>query len=170
MSRLDVFNWKEVQNGEIFQGRMHLRASSQIAAYITVEGFQVLAGTGTEIEVTFDGQGELEIIGPKDVRVFAHCKSREGLDVKGEIYTNVDRKPHESAAMQEVQRALRLFEFEKRKSIAEWRSIESEAKAACKAAKKARKAAEADAEADAEAEAEAANRALETSPDAPQAD
>ena len=167
MQRLDVFNWKEVENGERFQGRMHLRASGQVAAFLEVEGFEVLAGYGSEIEVTFEGTGVLRIEAPKGVKVFAYCKTRQGLESKGEIFTNIDRKPHESAAMLEVKRALRLFEVQKRKSLNELRAIEEEAKAARKAAKQARKAAEAEVE---EAVAEAASQALEASPDGPVAD
>lgn len=150
MQRLDVFNWKEAKSGQKFQGRMHLRGTQPFAAFLTVEGYEVLAGYGAEIDVTFEGTGELRIVEAKGLEVFCHVKNRVGLEPRGEIYMNVDRKPHESAAMLEVKRALRELELGKRAALAEISAASRAAKAERKALKAKKQAVEAEAEAEAE--------------------
>lgn len=149
MERLDVFNWKEVKNGETFRGVMHLRASAQIAAYISVEGYEVLAGAGTEIHVRFQGEGVLRVEAPQGVTVWAHQLSAVTFEPNGEVYMNVDRKPHESAAMQEVKRALRELEIGKRSALAEITAASRAAKQERKALKRAKTAVEREADAEA---------------------
>ena len=56
------------------------------------------------------------------VRIFVHRGYSSSVRAEGEVFTNIDRMVHESGAMQEVTRARRLFEIERRAALAEMRA------------------------------------------------
>ena len=56
------------------------------------------------------------------VRIFLYRGYSSSVRDEGEVFTNIDRMAHESGAMQEVTRARRLFEIERRAALAEMRA------------------------------------------------
>ena len=154
--KFDAMAWQEVSpNEEIhIKGRLQLRCSAPSPLYIESEGVEALAGVATDFQIADLPEVIARVDAAPGVRIFVHRGYSASVRAEGEVFTNIDRMVHESGAMQEVTRARRLFEIERRAALAEMRA-EHEAFSASvrlRQEKTAGEVIEDDAEAEAEAE------------------
>lgn len=114
--KFDVFKWAEIEAGEVHeicQGRVHVMCSKESAVYVEVEGYEVLAGVGTEVRADIQADVvRVKIDAPKGTRAFIYKPMGVSMKSEGEIFTNADRKPLESGTVLEVKKALREFKLE----------------------------------------------------------
>lgn len=122
--RFDPFTWLEVKpnvENPHKKGVLRLQCSAPAPLYITAQGVEALFGVGTAFDVEVSEAVTYRLDAPKGVRLFQYDQLPTATVASGEVFTNLDRQPHESAALQEVTRARRMLEFEKRQMIAEMR-------------------------------------------------
>ena len=122
--KFDPMAWQEVSpNEEInVKGRLQLRCSAPSPLYIESEGVEALAGVATEFQIADLPEVIARVDAAPGVRIFVHRGYSSSVRAEGEVFTNIDRMVHESGAMQEVTRARRLFEIERRAALAEMRA------------------------------------------------
>ena len=122
--KFDPLAWEEVSpNEEInVKGRLQLRCSAPSPLYIESEGLEALAGVATEFQITDLPEVIVRVDAAPGVRIFLYRGYSSSVRDEGEVFTNIDRMVHESGAMQEVTRARRLFEIERRAALAEMRA------------------------------------------------
>lgn len=122
--KFDIFSWQEVKPNEEIQARkgiLRVRASAPVALYVQAEGYEVLAGVGLSHEVDLSEAVIWRAEGPEGTRVFWQPPAVTSVACEGEVFTNIDRMPHESGMLAEVTRARRMLEIEKRQMLAEIR-------------------------------------------------
>lgn len=115
--KFDLWKWSEVNAGEEIEapeGRLRLRCSAPAAVYVTAQGHEVLAAVGQEVDLTFSEAVTYRVDGPQAVRVFQEAPVGSSYRSTGEVFTNIDRKPHESGTLLEVRAALRRDQIERR--------------------------------------------------------
>lgn len=124
--KLDLFAWHEVKPSVEFAskpGRVWLKASAPVAVYITAQGYEVLAGTGIEVDVsiseTVTVRVEPTIKGT--VRVFWYAPHFPAHRGEGEVFTNPDRMVHESGSVAEVRRAMREMQLQQQAMLRDMR-------------------------------------------------
>lgn len=109
--KFDPQSWNEVKpNVEIAHeaSRLRLLLSRPAAIFATAQGVEVLAGYGTEIDIKTEGLTSFLVdTDNEDLRAFVHRPYRQPASPVGEVLTNMDRQPHQSGAVLEVQQALR---------------------------------------------------------------
>lgn len=123
--KFDLFSWAEVKANEEIQtgkGILRVRASAPVALYVQAEGYEVLAGVGTSHEVDLSEAVTWRADAPEGTRIFWQPPALTSHRCEGEVFTNIERMPHESGQMQEVTRALRMFELERRQALREIRA------------------------------------------------
>lgn len=123
--KFDIFSWQEVQPNEENQARkgiLRVRASAPVALYVQAEGYEVLAGVGLSHEVDLSEAVTWRAEAPEGTRVFWQPPAVTTYVCDGEVYTNIDRMPHESGQVAEVTRALRMFELQRREALREIRA------------------------------------------------
>jgi len=124
--KFDVFNWLEVaanQTHNCPEGRLRLRFSQPCALYVEAEGYEALAGVATDFNLEVPQGVDYRIDGPPGVRCFVESIPGASHEPEGEVFTNQDRRPHESGAVLEVKRALREMQIEHQRMLREARSI-----------------------------------------------
>ena len=122
--RFDPLAWDEVSPNEenICKGTLRVRASREGALYVQVEGVEALYGLGTTFEVQAPSEMIWRLEAPADARVFVQRMFGTSFECEGEVFTNIDRMPHESESVAEVTRARRMLELERRSFLAEVRA------------------------------------------------
>lgn len=123
--KFDIFSWQEVKPNEEIQARkgvLRVRASAPVALYVQADGYEVLAGVGLTHEVDLSEAVIWRAEAPKGTRVFWQPPAVTSVRCEGEVYTNIDRMPHESGQVAEVTRALRMFELQRRQALREIRA------------------------------------------------
>lgn len=114
--KLDLFNWHEVEPNEQAkapQGSLRVRLSQPAALYVTSEGYEVLAGFGSDFDiVTATPVDTIRAEGPESLRVFVHDTGSRVVQPRDRVFTNMDRQPTLSGPMLEVQRAVRALRLE----------------------------------------------------------
>lgn len=122
--KFDPMAWQEVSANEQIEikGNLRLRCSAPSPLYIESEGYEALAGVATEFQIADLPQVIARVDAAPGVRIFVHRGYSTSFRAEGEVFTNIDRMVHESGAMQEVTRARRLFELERRSALAEMRA------------------------------------------------
>lgn len=123
--KFDLFSWQEVNLNEEIQARkgvLRVQSSATVALYVQAEGYEVLAGVGTSFSVDLSEAVTWRAEGPEGVRVFWQPPALTSFVCEGEVYTNIDRMPHESGQVAEVTRALRMFELQRREALREIRA------------------------------------------------
>lgn len=122
--KFDVFTWEEVQineKTEARKGRLRLRISQPVPVYIEAQGFEVLAGYASDFDLEISEAVTFRVEAPEGVRAFRYAPFPTSTVADGEVFTNIDRMPHESGMLAEVTRARRMLEIEKRQMLAEIR-------------------------------------------------
>lgn len=126
----DVFKWEEINATESHhespKGRLLLRMSQSGAVYVSAQGYEVLAGVGTEIDVTTAEDVTFRIEAPKNTRAFLYRPAAIHTRPMGEKFTNQDRRPEESGTVLEVKRALRELQLAQRAALREIRQAQAE--------------------------------------------
>lgn len=122
--RFDPLAWDEVSPNEenICKGTLRVRSSREGALYVQVEGVEALYGIGTSFEVQTPAEMIWRLDAPADARVFVQRMFGTSFECEGEVFTNIDRMPHESESVAEVTRARRMLELERRAFLAEVRA------------------------------------------------
>lgn len=137
MKVLDVFAWSEVAQDLLYEGpsrSLVVRSSMPAPVFVTQEGYEVLAGVGTEVECKVSGAYSFRVAGPKGCRSFFLGDKSPGMASEGLVYTNPDRMAHQSGAYDEVKRLLRKQQLEHRAALSEMRRETAALKAARAAA------------------------------------
>jgi len=114
MKKLDVFAWSEVIPGSEVAGvarNLELRCSAPSALFVSSQGYEVLAGYGTDFDLAIADEYTFRLEGPKGVRCFVKGDVSAQYQSQGQVFTNCDRLPHQSGAVLEVRRALREQQF-----------------------------------------------------------
>lgn len=130
--KFDPYSWKEVKPNEeikIRKGRLQLRCSAPSPLFVSIEGVQALAGYGTSFDVQIAEAATVNLANA-EARVFMYDPESTAVRYEGEVYTNIDRMPHESGMLAEVTRARRMFQLEQRAALREMRLIAQSQKAA----------------------------------------
>lgn len=141
--KFDVFVWNEVKANEKIQvgkGNLRLRVSQPAPLYIEAEGVEALAGFAADFDLEVSEAVTFRLEAPKGVRVFLYNALPTSTVAEGEVFTNVDRMPHESGMMAEVTRARRMFELERRQALEELRRETAIMRAQVKTASKPKRA------------------------------
>lgn len=123
--KLDPFAWSEVNPNEKVQagkGILRVRCSTSAPLYVEAEGYEVLAEVGTSFEIDLSEAVTWRVEAPNGARIFWMPPSLTSHTPQGEVFTNIDRMPHESGQLAEVTRAMRMFELERRSVLKEIRS------------------------------------------------
>lgn len=113
--KFDPFNWQEVTINDEYEspkGRLHIMCSQNASVYVQALGYEVLAGVGQKIDITTAQAVTYRIEAPEGTRAFVETREAHFVKSSGEIFTNFDKKPTESGAVQEINRALRRFKLE----------------------------------------------------------
>lgn len=142
MKKLDVFAWSEFEPGVQVPGsarNLEVRCSAPSALYVSCQGYEALAGVGTDFDVGISEPFSFRLEGPQGVRCFYKGDFTAAYQAEGQVHTNCDRLPHQSGAVMEVRRALREQQFrhqqfmrEARAAAAEIRRAQADAVAALK--------------------------------------
>lgn len=130
--KFDVFSWQEVKTNEalpVQKGTLQLRLSAACPVYVQAQGVEALAGTKTEFSLDFSEPVTVLVQAPKGVRAFINVPVQTFCEPDGEVYTNIDRLPHESGMLAEVTRARRQLELERRSMIRDIRAEAAKARA-----------------------------------------
>jgi len=135
--KIDLFKWQEVdplKTYEITSGKVHVMCSKDTAVFVAVEGYEILAGVGTDIRAEMNTPLiNVSFQAPKGARVFIYEPTLTPLTEHGEIFTNIDRQPMESGSVLEVRKAVRqlaLDQMHTRRALrAEREALERERKA-----------------------------------------
>src|SRR5690625_3539203 len=114
--RLNPEDWHEVEVGvryECASGVLHVRASEDIAVYVlTEDGLEVLGDSGRDIRIQLRRPFSWLVESPTaSARMFVFAPEVEIYEPSGEVFTNLERRPHESGAVLEVRRAVREFQL-----------------------------------------------------------
>ena len=132
-------DWSETHAEVWHEGRkgwLRVRCAAPCALYIASEtGVEALFGVGTsfDVETTQEVTWRVYAVnGDAGVRVFVHEPPSTSFIAEGEKFTNIDRMPSESGNLNEVTRAMRMFEFQRRSALREIRA-ERDALVAAKA-------------------------------------
>lgn len=123
--KLDPFAWSEVSANEKIEagkGVLRVRCSAPSPLYVEAEGYEVLADVGTSFEVDLSEAVIWRVDAPKGARIFWMPPALTSHRHVGEVYTNIDRMPHESGQLAEITRAMRMFEIERRSYLKQMRS------------------------------------------------
>lgn len=123
--KLDPFAWSEVNPNEKVEagkGILRVRCSASAPLYVECEGYEVLAEVGTAFEVDLSEAVTWRVDAPKGARIFWMPPALTSHRPEGEVYTNIDRMPHESGQLAEVTRAMRMFEVERRSYLKQMRA------------------------------------------------
>lgn len=137
--KFDPLNWQEEKpNAEIQapKGKLRLRLSQAAPVFVSVEGFEALAGVGTTFDLEVSEAVTFRVEASKSCRVFRQVAFGTTVRVDAdEVFTNADRMPFESGALAEVTRARRMLEIERREMMREMRAEHARTKAAIRRAR-----------------------------------
>lgn len=133
--KFDPTNWQEVPTNEEIEarkGRLQLRCSAPAALYITAHGQEALYGYAADFDAEVTEAVSFRVEAAEGVRAFGFIAARSAVMFAGEVFTNIDRMPNESGNLNEVTRAMRVFELQRRAALREIRA-ERDALVAAKA-------------------------------------
>lgn len=135
MKLFDVFAWAETALNESLSGSRSLvvRCSAPACLYVSVEGYEVLAGVGTDFDLRLGEAYSWRVEGPKGCRVFYQPGHMSSVDSQGEVFTNT-RMPEQSGSYFEVKKALREQKLQARVIMNEMRQATADLRAARSAA------------------------------------
>ena len=125
--KLDFLSIHEVETNakvETPKGGLQLRCSDPYAPiYIEAYGVEVLAGVGScDCVFSEEPEATFRVESKKGARAFLTLSPRQTYAPRGERFTNMDRRPHESGTMDEVKRGLRLFHLQQRDLLREMKA------------------------------------------------
>ena len=113
--KLDIFKWSQVdleKETPVPNGRLTVKTSLPCSVFVSQEGYEVLAGYGTEFDYTISGAAEFRIEGPAKARAVYLNPPRKGQVVELPRFTNTERKAMESGTMLEITKAMRQMKLE----------------------------------------------------------
>lgn len=122
--KFDVFSWNEVPTNEATffgKGHLRLRLSAPAPLFLEAQGVEALAGVSEVFDLDLEEEVSFRIQAPEGVRAFLHVPEPTSVEASGEVFTNIDRMPHESGMVAEVTRARRQLELERRAMLREIR-------------------------------------------------
>ena len=112
--KFNPFKYSEVKaNAEIEspQGLLHVMCSENCNVYVTCQGVEALAGYGREVRVQIADAFIFRVEAVKTARVFIEDPQKVFYTPKGEVFTNMDRKPQESGTMLAIKQGLRSLQL-----------------------------------------------------------
>jgi hypothetical protein len=112
------YDFEEIEG----QGLFRLRSSAEGALYCVFQGYETLVGTGSSFDVETSVDVTFSFVCDKECRVFYYRPSVARLDPDLVVYTNIDSMSDQSGTVDEIRRALRLFEFERRQVLRDLRA------------------------------------------------
>lgn len=123
--KFDPYTWKEEvadEEIEVPKGRVQLRLSAVAPVYVRAQGYEILVGVSSSFDFEISEPMTLRAEGPNGMRLFRHVPEAGVRKSAGEVFTNIDKLPGESFQMQEVRRALRQLELNRREALREIRA------------------------------------------------
>jgi len=111
-------NWNEAPYGSEInapRGPVQLRLSRPGALFAEIEGVETLVGYGAEFSFDLSQEAVLTVDADMPVRIFYSIRRASVTTSEGEeIFTNLNRKPHESGSLNAVMIGARQIEIAKR--------------------------------------------------------
>ena len=99
-------DWKEVKpNAEIEVGQqalLQLRTTAHASLFVTTEGVEALAGEGTAFYVSIPPLSSFKVNLLTPGKVYQKVTHNRAFRDTSEVFTNIDRLPHESGNMAAV--------------------------------------------------------------------
>lgn len=123
--KFDPYTWKEEvahEEIEVPKGRVQLRLSAVAPVYCCAQGYEILVGVASSFDFEISEPMTIRAEGPNGMRLFRHVPEAGVRKSVGEVFTNIDKLPGESFQMQEVRRALRQLELNRREALREIRA------------------------------------------------
>ena len=130
MKTFNPTEWVPIATGspfELEQEALHLRSENPMVVFVEYRGVQAIAATGLDCNVRV----------PRDAIVTIKAKGMVFLETRhvpvyqpqGEVFTNVDRLPHESGSLDAVRSELRRFKLEQRSELMRLRAAAADLRA-----------------------------------------
>ena len=112
--KINPLEWSEVHETSFeAEGLLQLRSASPFALAIEAFGVETVLGAATSHRVALSDSSKVTLVGG-DMKVYRKDSPSRVVRMTGEKFTNIDRLPQESAAMQEVTKAVRKMKLEER--------------------------------------------------------
>lgn len=138
--KFSPLNWNEVKSHEeiaVKKGWLRLRVSAPCPLYLSAQGYEALAGVETAFNVEIAEEMTFRLDAPKGARAFLFVDEPTTYEPEGEVFTNIDRMVDQSGSYNEIQRALRQLEMDKRAMLRDMRMEHMEVLARVRAAPRA---------------------------------
>lgn len=115
--KINPLEWSEVHETSFeAEGLLQLRSASPFALAVEAFGVQTVLGEATSHKVALSEPSKVTLVGGES-KVYRRDIPARIVRMIGEKFTNVDRLPQESSAMQEVTKAVRKMKLEERAMV-----------------------------------------------------
>ena len=115
--KINPLEWSEVYETSFeAEGLLQLRSAAPFALAVEVFGVETVLGAATCHKVALAEPSKVTLLGG-DMKVYRKDSPSRIVRMIGEKFTNIDRLPQESAAMQEVTKAVRKLKLEERATV-----------------------------------------------------
>lgn len=111
--KFNPLEWSLVhETFEASSGVVQLRSSAPFGVTIEAEGVEAAAGYAAHHRLALPGPARVTVTATAPV--FRKDQPSRVYRPEGEVFTNIDRMPHESGTVAEVTKAMRLWKLEQR--------------------------------------------------------
>ena len=111
--KMNPLEWSPVnETFETRGGLVQLRSSAPFGVSVEAEGIEAAAGYAAHHRLAFPGPARVTVTATAPV--FRKDQPSRVYVPEGEVFTNIDRMPHESGTLAEVTKAMRLWKLEQR--------------------------------------------------------
>jgi len=111
--KINPLEWSPVnETFETRGGFVQLRSSAPFGVSVEAEGVEAAAGYAAHHRLAFPGPARVTVTATAPV--FRKDQPSRVYVPEGEVFTNIDRMPHESGTLAEVTKAMRLWKLEQR--------------------------------------------------------
>jgi len=119
--KINPLEWNEVPHEQEIQARsgvVQLRGSGPFSVLLSTAGVTSVQFVASEATLRLPEETSFKVIpSQKGVVVFVKDAPNRVVRMTGEKFTNIDRLPQESQAMQEVTKAVRMMRLEERAMV-----------------------------------------------------
>lgn len=111
--KFNPLEWRPVhETFEAPSGVVQLRSSAPFGVLVEAEGVEAATGYAAHHRLALPGPARVTVTA--SAPVFRKDQPSRVYRPEGEVFTNIDRMPHESGAVAEVTKAMRLMKLEQR--------------------------------------------------------
>jgi len=125
MNTFDPSVWTKIETGKYqlnTSGQLRLNCDQSAVVWVKVGDSEAIAAVGNTCNLKVSVGSEFKVVSKGSCYVLDRAKTLLPLPQDAQIYTNVDRAPHESGNYDEVTRALRLMQMKQKQFMDEIRS------------------------------------------------